>query len=283
MYTQGSKNRRCNVSALVRAAGKTVLIDCGKTIREAAMTHFPSLGVRNVDAIVLTHGHADAVLGLDDARDIQFGPKRIVTDGTVTWGDNVPTPVYLNESTAAVCHRSFPYLIPKTNQDDSNNKRRVSALEWNIYGENEYFTPFKPVADAPIEFIPLPMLHGGDYICMGFLITISNPNDADAQDTVIAYLSDLSALPSASLRFLKDLPRIDLLVVDMLTNNQMNFAHFSKDDAKAFVRQLRPRDAVAVGMTCSLGLHDDVNAELAEMGEEGLSFRLAYDGERFPC
>jgi Metallo-beta-lactamase superfamily len=56
-----SPNRRCNVSALVRVKGSSVLIDVGKTAREACIRHFPILGVRTVDAVVLTHGHADAV------------------------------------------------------------------------------------------------------------------------------------------------------------------------------------------------------------------------------
>lgn len=54
-----SPNRRCNVSALVRVDDRAVLIDCGKTIREAALRYFPTLGVGGVSSIVLTHGHAD--------------------------------------------------------------------------------------------------------------------------------------------------------------------------------------------------------------------------------
>jgi phosphoribosyl 1,2-cyclic phosphodiesterase len=56
-----SPNRRCNVSALVRVNGKSVMLDIGKTAREACLRHFPKLGVKTVDAVVLTHGHADAV------------------------------------------------------------------------------------------------------------------------------------------------------------------------------------------------------------------------------
>lgn len=265
----------------MRAAGKTVLIDCGKTIREASMRHFPQLGVRNVDAIVLTHGHADAVLGLDDARDIQLGPKRIVKkNGVVTWGKTIPTPVFLNEPTAAVCRRAFPYLMPTDDSDDV--QRRVSSLDWHVYGENDYFVPFKPLPDVPIEFTPLPMFHGGDYICMGFIIKVGH-QDGTAKVTTIAFLSDLNALPERSFKFVKALPKIDLLVVDVLTSNQRNAAHFSKSQAEDLVRELRPVEAVAVGMTCSLGLHDNVNANLANLREEGISFRLAYDGERFAC
>lgn len=290
LHTPDSKNRRCNVSALIRAAGRTVLIDCGKTIRESTMRHFPSLKVRNVDAIVLTHGHADAILGLDDARDIQMAPPRLVVGNEVRYGKVDPTPVYLNQPTMAVCKNVFPYLMPPegptANAAEEALQRRVSRLNWHVFTENDYFKPFKPVSDAPIQLTPIPMFHGGDYICMGYVIHVCATNDLTDDKSyppkIIAYLSDVKALPELTMSFLKALPTIDLLVVDMLTNVK-NGVHFSREDSMDLVRQLRPVEAVAVGMTCSLGLHDKVNEELAVMEEEGLSFRLAHDGERFPC
>ncbi|CAN0515798.1 unnamed protein product, partial [Ectocarpus sp. 12 AP-2014] len=50
---------------------KHVQIDTGKTWREGAIRWFPRHGVRGLDGIVLTHDHADAMLGLDDVRSIQ--------------------------------------------------------------------------------------------------------------------------------------------------------------------------------------------------------------------
>lgn len=290
LNTPDSKNRRCNVSALIRAAGYTVLIDCGKTIRESTMRHFPALKVRNVDAIVLTHGHADAILGLDDARDIQMAPPRIVVGNEVRYGKTDPIPVYLNQPTMDVCKNVFPYLMPSnhTAVDSADKKlnRRVSRLNWQVYTHNDYFKPFKPIPDVPIHLTPVPMYHGGDYICMGYVIHVCASNDPTEAKSyspkVIAYLSDVSALPEETMAFVTALPRIDLLVVDMLSDASSNI-HFSRTDAIKLVRQLRPVEAVAVGMTCSLGLHDQVNEQLAVMKEEGLSFRLAYDGERFPC
>jgi len=45
-----------------------VVIDAGKSFYEASLEHFPRHGLRTIDALLLTHGHADACFGLDDLR-----------------------------------------------------------------------------------------------------------------------------------------------------------------------------------------------------------------------
>lgn len=259
------------------------MIDCGKTIRETAMRNFPKLGIRQVDAIVLTHGHADAMLGLDDARDIQTGAKRVTIDGRLQWTPPDPTPVFLNEDTMRVCRNVFPYLMPpelQPNAEKQDISRRVAAVDWRPYNEDAYFVPFRPIEDTPIEFTPIPMLHGGDYVCMGFIIKVRSSEESSDEKTVV-FLSDLHEMPARSLQVVKALPQIDLLVIDILTFSDLNRSHLSLDQAQDLVREIQPMQAVGVGMTCSLGMHDEVNKVLSEMEDEGIKFRLSYDGERF--
>ena len=85
---EGSKNKRRNTSAVVRvdcvggrktyvaSSGswitfirrliiiyphllRTILIDAGKNFQAAALDWFPKYGLRRIDAVLLTHGHAD--------------------------------------------------------------------------------------------------------------------------------------------------------------------------------------------------------------------------------
>ena len=42
-----------------------------KRFAQAALQTLPKFGVSNIDALLITHGHADAMLGMDDLRDLQ--------------------------------------------------------------------------------------------------------------------------------------------------------------------------------------------------------------------
>ena len=72
----GSPNRRRNVSGILRwkeeASGiaRHVQIDCGKGFWESALQWYPHHKIDLLDALLLTHAHADQMGGLDDLRDI---------------------------------------------------------------------------------------------------------------------------------------------------------------------------------------------------------------------
>mmetsp|Transcript_3128 Transcript_3128/g.4831 ORF Transcript_3128/g.4831 Transcript_3128/m.4831 type:complete len:186 (-) Transcript_3128:571-1128(-) len=99
-----NKNYRCNPSILIRYKHdedeKNIVVDMGKTFRESVVRWFPANHVTHVDAVVLTHGHADAIFGLDDVRSIQN------VDGAE------PMPVYLTQDCEKVVRKVFFYLFP---------------------------------------------------------------------------------------------------------------------------------------------------------------------------
>jgi phosphoribosyl 1,2-cyclic phosphate phosphodiesterase len=62
------KNKRSRVSVLIEINGKNLLIDTSPDLRQQALSH----GVKRVDAVLYTHGHADHTHGLDDLRSFNY-------------------------------------------------------------------------------------------------------------------------------------------------------------------------------------------------------------------
>src|ERR1700712_5282013 len=63
-----SHNKRLRTSALLEVAGLNLLIDAGPDLRQQAL----AVGLTRVDAVLLTHAHADHISGLDDLRPLNF-------------------------------------------------------------------------------------------------------------------------------------------------------------------------------------------------------------------
>ncbi|RUS14953.1 hypothetical protein BC937DRAFT_93103, partial [Endogone sp. FLAS-F59071] len=104
---KGAKNIRKNTSLLVRVRKddtegrlRNILIDSGKTFYESALRLFPRYRIREIDALVLTHGHADAMYGLDDLR-------------AWTQKDSIQEyiSIYLDQETMRSIEITFPYLV----------------------------------------------------------------------------------------------------------------------------------------------------------------------------
>ena len=112
------------------------------------------------------------------------------------------------------------------------------------------------------------MLHGGSYICLGYSFGGGK----------LVYLSDVSEVQPHILAKLGKFA-IENLVLDALAARGTHPSHFCLPDSLELVRKLRPQQTLLVGMSCDMGLHEDVNAELEKMkSTEGLDVRLARDG-----
>ncbi|MDP9164412.1 MAG: MBL fold metallo-hydrolase [Pseudomonadota bacterium] len=60
------KNRRTRSALLVESGGKRLLVDCGPDLREQLL----AADVADLDAVLVTHDHADHLHGLDDLRQV---------------------------------------------------------------------------------------------------------------------------------------------------------------------------------------------------------------------
>jgi phosphoribosyl 1,2-cyclic phosphate phosphodiesterase len=58
------RNRRLRSSVILDSAGETLLVDCGPDLRQQLLAG----GIGRIDALIVTHDHADHCHGIDDLR-----------------------------------------------------------------------------------------------------------------------------------------------------------------------------------------------------------------------
>ncbi len=167
-----SRDKRLRPSLLVRFGGYEVLIDTGPDLRQQALR----AGMRRLDAILITHRHADHILGLDDVRPFNF-----VTRASV--------PLYASAEVLETIRHTFSYAFSEVQSLSSRPKIETHEIQQD-----------DTVTIHGLEFYPIPVTHG-DTACTGF--RFGN----------VAYLTDFSAVPARSLAMLRDL---DILFLDAL-------------------------------------------------------------------
>jgi phosphoribosyl 1,2-cyclic phosphate phosphodiesterase len=88
------RNRRRRVSVLVEVGGVVILIDTSPDLREQLL----DAGVARIDAVLLTHAHADHLHGIDDLRSV----NRLMRSAI---------PLYADGRTLAETDRRFGYVL----------------------------------------------------------------------------------------------------------------------------------------------------------------------------
>ncbi|PVU89148.1 hypothetical protein BB561_005521 [Smittium simulii] len=179
MTEEGKKNKRRNTSLLVKiqtpeGVVKNVLIDCGKTFYESTIDLFPKHGIQSIDAVILTHGHADAILGLDDLRPWTEGREDTLI-------------VNLNLETFNVVKTTFPYIVDPLK---STGGGQIPKLKFNVFDNLDQINIFG------IDFTPLLVEHGikesgMPYHALGFKFDR------------ISYISDCSLIPEETRQIIK--------------------------------------------------------------------------------
>ncbi|KAJ3124558.1 hypothetical protein HK098_001058 [Nowakowskiella sp. JEL0407] len=262
-----NKNRRRNTSAMIRYMHsdgriRNILIDCGKSFYETALQWFPPYRIRLLDAIILTHGHADAMMGLDDLRQWTIGGKGAIQKSV---------PIYLDSSTMDVVKRSFPYLVDTNLATGSGI---VTALDFKVFGsafDKDSLLPFKI---EELEVTPFQVEHGvqGEkkeiYYSLGFKF----------ED--ITYISDTNKIPEDSYEKIKG---TNLLVIDSLKLEKRP-SHLSVSEAIDECLKIKPQKGFLIGFTHE-NLHEDLEELVAHdprLVGMGIEVRPGYDGLRIP-
>ena len=143
-----------------------MVIDTTPDFRQQAMR----AGLERLDAILLTHGHADHILGFDDIRPYNIRQRAAL-------------PVYSNEDTFQIIRRIFAYVF-----DDKPTLSTVPSVTLHVIDHR----PFELLG---IPFTPVPLFHG-DMKVLGFRFAGA------------AYLTDFSTIPDVSMPLLEGLDEL---------------------------------------------------------------------------
>ncbi|ADQ14946.1 MBL fold metallo-hydrolase [Halanaerobium hydrogeniformans] len=163
------KNKRKRTSIYIKSNEYNLLIDTPPEMRLQLLEN----KIKDVDSVLMTHAHADHIMGFDDIR-------------ALNWYQNKAMPIYSNPETLAHIKRIFPYIFAENN---------AGGVPQVILREVEQsFT----LGDLKIKAVPI--YHGKNKI---LAYRINN----------FAYLTDCSKIPEKSFKLLEgiDYAAIDAL------------------------------------------------------------------------
>ena len=197
------RDKRFRTSILVETAGRTLLIDTPPDLRSQCLAH----GIGKIDAVLMTHAHADHVFGFDDLRPYTNRMPE-------------PMPVWASVGTAQTLRRIFDYLerppIPGTSLARIDLRVVTGAFDFD-----------------GIRLTPLPAEHGrADMI--GWKIEYDGHS--------FAAITDCKQLPPDTI----DLCRgVDLVVVDAL-RIRLHPTHMNFEEAVATLCEIRARRSLVI-------------------------------------
>ena len=232
------RNRRSRCSLLVRRLGEgaeretTVLVDTSPDLR----VQTAEAGVKRLDAVLLTHDHADQTHGIDDIRAFFIRQRARI-------------PTYADPATTASMMRRFGYVFEGQGGYPGIADLRPlppHGADWTL--------------DGPSGVIPVTTFDQdhGEVRSVGYRF-------GD-----VAYSSDVVDLDAAAFAALEDL---DVWIVDAL-RWRPHPTHAHVERTLDWIARVRPRRAILTNMHIDLDF-EDLKAKLpagVEPGHDGLRF-----------
>jgi phosphoribosyl 1,2-cyclic phosphate phosphodiesterase len=208
-----NRRRRCSV-LLERGdhdARTRVLVDTSPDLREQLL----DAAVDRLDAVLMTHSHADHTHGMDDLRPLVIAMRRRID-------------IHMDDVTSQAVRQAFGYIFETpagSYYPPMLNEKRLAVGETvHIEGPG-----------GAVEARPFRLEHG-EISALGLRF-------GD-----LAYTPDVNGIPSESLAFLEGL---DTWIIDGL-RYKPHPSHFSVDEALAWIDKMRPRRAVITNLHTDL-------------------------------
>lgn len=283
------KRLRCSAYVSDTAAdGKEthILVDVGPEFRIQCI----KFDICAVDAVLLTHSHADHLHGLDD---IRVFSHTIGSDRIEEWKKSNPENagldprflanalagkglnLYANRQTIEDVRNRFDYVFKETQIGGGKPKLNLVDSSLLLHERPEEF--------GRVRVTPVPMKHG-ELDTTGWLFSVPG---TDGTVHSIAYLTDCSFIPESSIDLLKENGGIiEHCVIDGL-REKPHSTHFGFRQAMDVAERILPRYTWFTHI-CHLMSHEEIKAyamrQLADypaltgIVREGGSVGPAYDG-----
>ncbi len=235
---ENPRNRRLRPSILIEGRGTRILVDTSPDLRQQLLAS----GVRDLDAVIYTHAHADHLHGIDDLRSINRVMDRAL-------------PTYATQETLGAIRERFGYV-----------------LEPLAEGAGGYYKPTL----VPHRIRP------GNVLEIGGLAVRTFEQDHGWMTTLglrvgpIAYSTDVVAIPEAGFAALAG---IDTWILDVFTDAPDHPTHPGVTKALAWIDRVRPRRAVLTHMSARLD-YETLRATLphgVEPGYDGMVIELPLE------
>lgn len=230
------KNKRTRVSVLIENGDSKLLIDTSPDLRQQALRQ----NLSAVDAIIITHAHADHLHGIDETR-------------TFNYHKNQPIKLYAASETLESVQQRFSYVFKQHIPEFGWYRPCLEAHEIPVNPEHE-------IEVAPEICVRTFMQYHGKMPTLGIRVGS------------FAYSTDVNNFPEESYQALENL---DLWVVDCLRHEPAP-THAHLELTLSWIERFKPKRAILTHMSHHLE-YDSLRAMLppnVEPAYDGLEIEL---------
>lgn len=269
------RNNRLRCSAFLESP-VNILVDVGPEFRIQALKY----KINKIDAVFITHSHADHLHGIDDLR--VFSHTKALDpahpDNKETEGEGLR--IYTTTHAEHDIRHRFDYIFTPMKEGGGKPKIQIMSAE-NISEKNPLFI-------NGIEILPVMLKHGH----LDDLGLLFSEEGKDGKKHSIAYLTDCSFVPENSIELVKNNSGIlEHLVIDGL-RLEPHSTHFSFEQALEAAQKMNPRNVYLTHITHNMShvqIEDYVKSILwkfpllKKKAENGFYIGPAYDGLELVC